>query len=201
MYVRRTSKTFSGISCALAIGISLFAEIPKSLADGFPVEQVIEAIKYEINGARLAREKQDVPFKITSVDVVLTVVAKYEGELGIRLEIPIVEKLGDVWGNVGGKLKNTQKISLTFIPEGGAVQVGGSANLGLLPAIRSVKSAVRAAAAGDLRLGLQTFDFEVQCVVTKTAGGGIKFLFIDTGEVAYEDVAIQRIIIHMEPVP
>ncbi len=178
----------------------IFREIPKSLADGFPVEQVIEAIKYGINGARLAREKQDVAFKTTSVDAVLTAVAKYEGELGIKLEIPIVEKLGGVWGSVGGKRENTQKISLTFIPEGGAVQVGGSANLGLLPAIMSVKSAIRAAAAGDLRLGLQSFDFEVQCVVTKTVEGGIKFLFIDTAEVAYEDLAIQRINIHMVPV-
>lgn len=198
MYSRRASKTFVVISCTVAMGISMFAAMPKSLADGIPVEEVIEAIKSEINEARLAREKQDVAFKITSVDVVLTAVAKYEGELGIKLEIPLVERIGDVLGQVGGKLANTQKISLTFVPEGGAVLVGGSGNFGLLPAILSAKSAVRAAAKGDLRLNLQAFDFEVQYVVTKTAEGYIRFLFIDA-EVTYEDLAIQRINIHMEP--
>jgi hypothetical protein len=198
MYSRRPSITFSVIFYTLVTCISFFAGVSRSLADGFPVEQVIEAIKYEINGARLAREKQDVAFKIASVDVVLTAVAKYEGDLGIKLEIPVVEKIGDVWGSLKGKLENTQKISLTFKPEGGAVHIGGSANLGLLPAIVSVKSAMRAAAAGDLRLGLQTFKFEVQCVVTRTAEGGIKFLFMDTAA-AYENLAVQYITIFMEP--
>ncbi len=95
-------------------------------------------------------------------------------------------------------MAHTQTISLTLIPEGGAVPVQGSANLGLLPAIESVKSAMRMAAGGEFRLRLQAFDFEVQCVVTKTAEGYIRFLFIDA-EVNYEDLAIQRINIHMEP--
>lgn len=198
MHAMSVPLTSKAISCVIIAGFWVVVQTPEVLAEGFSVNQVIEAIKSEINSARLASSKQEEALEITSVDIILTAVAKYDGQAGIKLEIPIVEKLGRVVGNVGGKVANTQTISLTLIPEGGAVQVQGSANLGLLPAIESVKSAMRMAAGGEFRLRLQAFEFEVQYAVTKTAEGQIRFLFIDT-EVAYENLAIQRIKIHMKP--
>ena len=183
----------------LTMGHSYLAQIPTAQADGLPVNQVIEAIKYEINQATIARDKREMVFEITSVDVILTGTASYQGEFGVSVEIPIVERVAGAWVNVGGKLANTQTISLTLVPQGGAIQVAGSENLGLLPAIESVKSALRPTADNDLRFRLQSFDFDLQFAMEKSVEGGFRFIFIDTAEVGYEEIAIQRITIHMEP--
>lgn len=186
------------VICATILGLAIISQSPLALAKGFPVNQVIAAIKSEINSARLARRKGGHSLEIISVDVTLTAVATYEGEFGIKLEIPIVGRVGGILANLGGQLANTQIISLTLVPEGGPILVGGSKNLGLLPAIQSVKAAMQTEAKDDFRLELQKFAFEVQFAITKTEQGEVKFLFVDA-KAAHEDIAIQRIQFHMKP--
>ena len=187
------------IYCGILMAVFLFARTPEAWAEGASVRQVIEAIKHEINMARVARNKQDSSLEITSVDVILTAVAIYEGEIGVRLEVPIVKMIGGIAANVGGKLANTQTVSLTLIPEGDAIRIGGMGSFGLLPAIENVKAALRQEARDDFRLALKTFDFEIQFAITKTVQGNISFIFIDVGKAKYENLTLQRIIIHMRP--
>ena len=180
------------------LGLAILSQSPLALAEGFPVNQVIGAIKSEINTARLAGSKEEQSLKIISVDVTLTAVATYVGEVGIKLEIPVVKWTGGILANLGGKMANTQEISLTLVPEGGPVQVNSSRNLGLLPAIRAVKAAMRSGANDEYRLELKKFDYEVQFAITRTEQGEIRFLFFDANA-AHENLAIQRIRFHMIP--
>ena len=52
-------KPLSILSWTVSLGIILLVGKSIALADGLPVNQVVEAIKSEINQARLARNKQD----------------------------------------------------------------------------------------------------------------------------------------------
>lgn len=189
----------SSATRTLALALALSAATSPARADGFPISQVVEAIKSEINLARLASGPEERRLRITSVAITLTAVARTEGEAGIALEVPIVgELVGGAHVRVGAELASTQKIALTLTPMGVPEPVSGAASLGLAPAIQSVKAALREAARGPLAFGLDHFVFEAEFAVTKSAGGGVRFLFIDVAKAAGETVAMHRAAIHFK---
>lgn len=182
-----------------SVAVALLHGAREALADGFPATAVIEAIKSEINRARQARTPEDEGLIISSVDVVMTAVAKYKAGGDLVLEVPIVKELvGKVTGDV--ELANTQKISLALEPAGGPIQVSGSENLGLVPAIESARAALRTARRGPIRFDLKEFVFEAEFVVGKSAEGGVRFLFLKA-DAAYENVAVQQIAVRMTALP
>ena len=54
------------VICATILGLAIISQSPLALAKGFPVNEVIAAIKSEINSARLARRKGGQVFGNTS---------------------------------------------------------------------------------------------------------------------------------------
>lgn len=167
-----------------------------AIADTLPLSQVIEAIKSEIAVARLASDREDARFRISSVDITLTAVAKTEAGGGIRVEVPVLENIGG--GKAVGDLEltNTQRIRLTLKPEGIPEKVSGARTLGLAPAILSVKSALREAGRPPFRFALDQFVFEAEFVIARSAEGAVRFLFLDA-ESAQSSVARQHLAVHM----
>jgi hypothetical protein len=143
------------------VACAAVADAP-AIADALPVSQVIEAIKSEITIARLASDAQDARFKISSVDINLTAVAKAEAGGGIRLEIPVLEDIGGGKGVADLELTNTQRIRLTLKPEGSPEEVSGARTLGLAPAILSVKAALQEAGRPPFKFALDRFVFEAE---------------------------------------
>jgi len=185
-----------------AVAVILLGLAPSGLhADGFPIEKVIEAVKSEINRARQAQAYEDETLIITSVEISLTAVARYDANGEIYLEVPIIKELaGQAHLGGGAKLANTQIVSLTLKPSGAPIRVSGSENLGLVPAIESGKAALRAARRGPITFDLEEFVFQIECVVTKSAGGGVRFLFLKAGG-GYQGTVIQRITVRMTAGP
>jgi len=177
------------VACAAA------AHTP-AMADTLPVSQVIEAIKSEIAIARLASDAQDARFKISSVEINLTAVAKTEAGGGIRVEIPVLESIGDGKAVADLELTNTQRIRLTLMPEGIPEEVSGARTLGLAPAILSVKSALQEAGRPPFKFALDRFVFEAEFAIARSAEGGVRFLFLDAGG-AQSSVATQHLAVHM----
>jgi hypothetical protein len=160
---------------------------------GFPVKDVIKAIKSEIYKANQVTSKSGPPLKIDFVEIVLTAVTKYDGDGNLILEIPVVGNI--VEAGIGAKLKNTQRIALKLKPLDTVVQLSGQTDLGLVPAIQSVKSALIEVASGRIKFELDEGLFEAECTVKKNVHGGINFLFIESG-VQYENLAMQIIKFH-----
>ena len=172
--------------------IRAFSEV-----DSLPLTQVVEALKSEIAIARLAHRPDDARFRIETVDIELTAIAKQEGQGGISLEIPVVQEL------VGGleiaeeaQFSSTQKISLTLRPNDGFEEVSGAGSLGLAPAIQSVRGVLREAMRPPAPFALDGFVFQAEFVVARSLEGSVKFVFLEAGANA-AGIAKQRVAVHM----
>jgi Trypsin-co-occurring domain 2 len=176
------------VACAAAAQTPTMATLP--------VSQVIEAIKSEIAIARLASDAQHARFKISSVEINLTAVAKAEAGGGIRVEIPVLDSIGGGEARADLKLTNTQRIRLTLIPEGTPEEISGGRTLGLAPAILSVKSALQEAGRPPYKFALDRFVFEAEFAIARSAEGGVRFLFLDAGG-DQSSVATQHLAVHM----
>lgn len=187
---------FARAPLALVAGAVFLLMAADALADGFTPAQIIRAIKEEINEARLAKAPESYPLKITAVEVVLTALIRKDTSGSLTLEIPVFE----AGAGIGSKVGNKQTITLRLKPLGEPVEVSGSGNFGLVPAIEKVKIALREAARGRPRFALDEFVFDIEFVVSKNSKGEIRFFFIDAG-MSYEETVTQRVTIHMESSP
>lgn len=165
-----------------------------AFAKGVAPAQVIQAIKSEINAARLAKAPESYPLTITGVEVSLSALIRKDVSGSLALEIPVFE----AGAGVGSEISNRQTIILKLKPLGEPEEVSGAEDLGLVPAIEKAKIALREAARGRPRFALDEFVFDIEFVVMRTKEGGFRFYFLEAGA-SQTKTMTHRATIHMEP--
>ncbi len=176
----------------VSIGVVVFVET--ALCVEFEVDRVVAAIKNEIEIAR-SEETGTPKLKIDSVDVVLSTIATNESAGGIKLNVAGV----GAGLTTGVSKSNTQSIKLTLEPVGD-IDIADDESMGLAPAIRSVKKAIKSAYNTEPRLKLKSFTFEVDFAVKEEAEGGISFYIVDIGGIKKSNFATHKVTFKMSVV-
>ena len=185
--MRDFTRDHSSILCAVLLAATLFvAPFGVARAEEEPAPKfmkigvLIAKIKTELQRAQNLATS-DPRLILEQVDVKLSIVQKNEVGAGVEFGVPLIE---DLEVGFGGALKNravqTLKISLkplSTFPITGAEEV----DLGIVDAIKSIKSALRVAEEPDPPLGLGRIELTLDFVLVRQADGKIKFLFFKAG--------------------
>jgi hypothetical protein len=151
----------------------VFAAVSIADATEFGIEEVLNAIKQEIQTAR-QQDTGSPTLKIDKVEVELSVVTKKDAGGGIKVVV-----LGFTLGaESAAETTNSQKIQIALIPEG-LTPVASTPELGLVAAIREVKSALRNTLNTPPPFKLDKLTFEIEFAVEKKADGKINFVIVD----------------------
>jgi hypothetical protein len=167
-------KIFCNLIVMSLIFVSLvFAAVSIADATEFGIEEVLNAIKQEIQTAR-QQDTGSPTLKIDKVEVELSVVTKKDAGGGIKVVV-----LGFTLGaESAAETTNSQKIQIALIPEG-LTPVASTPELGLVAAIREVKSALRNTLNTPPPFKLDKLTFEIEFAVEKKADGKINFVIVD----------------------
>ena len=137
--------------------------------DGVPVDTLISVVKDSIKRAGVSRTSQTRDLWLTSVQLILEVVASQAAGGGLTLCVPFIGmKL-----SVGAKVtrKDTHTIDITLVPpeEPATRQVrGGEVEDVLVNAIATVRDVMRSAAGGDDPWVLSAGTVDISFAITQT---------------------------------
>lgn len=159
----------------------------------FEIEEIITAIKNEINTANIS-ELGSPNFKIETVDVSLTVVST-ETEKG-ALAVKIVG-YGDDVRNETLASKSLHNLSFSFQPTG-ASGFTQEISLGLVEPIKRVKSSLRKAYNSPPNFKMKGFTFKLEFAIEKSMDGGIRFKVIELEDLKALNVTTHFITIYMK---
>jgi hypothetical protein len=154
--------------------------------DEFDIPEVVKAVKEEVQRAR-ARDTGSPKLRIDRVELELRVAAKQELTTGVTVSVVAVK------GAASEEKTHTLSIVLTPI---GDVPVGTGNDLGLVPAIQSIKQTLRKSINTPPAFGMRTFIFEVETAIEKNVAGSINFIVIKP-ELERKNVITHKIKFHM----
>jgi hypothetical protein len=181
-----------GIVFTIVVGFMLSSRAKAQVSvDEFDVDEVIKAIKSEIQTAQ-ATETGLPRLKIDRVELELAVTTEQEITGGIKVKV--VRFGAEV--NKGATKGTTHTLNLVLSSLGPYVIERGS-NFGLVPAIQSVKVALRNALNEPPRFKLETFTFELETAIERKAGGGLTFLVVDLPNLKSKNLATHKIKLHI----
>jgi hypothetical protein len=169
-----------------------FLRICEAYSAEFEIEEIITAIKNEINTANIS-ELGSPNFKIETVEVSLTVVST-ETEKG-ALSVKIVG-YGDEIRNETLASKSPHNLSFSFHPTG-ASGFTQEISLGLVEPIKRVKSSLRKAYNSPPNFQMEEFTFKLEFAIEKFIDGGIRFKVIELDDLKAMNVTTHYITIHM----
>lgn len=169
-----------------------FLRICEAYSAEFEIEEIITAIKNEINTANIS-ELGSPNFKIEIVEVSLTVVST-ETEKG-ALAVKIVG-YGDEIRNETLASKSPHNLSFSFHPTG-ASGFTQEISLGLVEPIKRVKSSLRKAYNSPPNFQMEEFTFKLEFAIEKFIDGGIRFKVIELDDLKAMNVTTHYITIHM----
>lgn len=170
------------------------APIVRGDSDAFEVDEVLRAIKQEVNTAQ-ATDRGEPRLRIDRVELELAVASEKEASGGIKIKVATAGV--DVGGGVSESATSTIKLSM--IPSSAPIDIGTTSQFGLVTAINSVKAALRNSINIPPPLTLEKFVYEAEIAIVKTANGKLSFLFIDLAGVKAKNLAKHKIKIFLSP--
>lgn len=176
---------------AVLLGLILWASSAHAGPPSYLVDEIVEAVKAEVWGAQ-ATEAEYPRIEIDRFDLDLSVVAMRTAE-GLRLEVPGVEGRG----RDGFPRGTAHHVRITLQPSSEMPVTPGASNLGLLPAIQSIKASLQDAYTAPPHFTPQILDFEIEFVVAQTERERLRFVVLETGNNAYRRFITHHLIIHM----
>lgn len=159
----------------------------------FEIEEIITAIKNEINTANIS-ELGSPNFTIETVDVSLTVVSTEteKGALAVK-----IFGYGDEVRNETLASKSRHNLSFSFKPTG-ASGFTQEISLGLVEPIKRVKSSLRKAYNSPPNFQMKGFTFKLEFAIEKSMDGGIRFKVIELEDLKALNVTTHFITIYIK---
>jgi hypothetical protein len=163
---------------------------------GVPVDALISVVKDSIKQAGLSRASQNGDLRVSSVQLILQVVASKTAGGSLNLRVPFIGmKL-----SAGAKVtrKDTHTIDMTLVPPGERAERpvrGGEVQDALVKAITTVRDVMKSAASGDDPWILSAGTVDISFAITQA---GTISLGVD-GELASELTQTLRLGLELEP--
>lgn len=176
------------------IVLSLVSGLSLGYAAGptFSVEEIVRAAKDEVMAAQ-GIESADFKIVIERFELHLAVVAIRNSKSDVRFEVAGLEV-----GAEDGFSKGTiHHVKLKMTPSQDSSVTTGYSNLGLLPAIRQIKTNIRKACNVMPSCHLNSLGLELEFAVEQTDDEGFRFVVIEAGRPEYKRYATHRLMIHM----
>ena len=158
----------------------------------FEIDEIITAIKQEIQTARAAEEGKP-SFEINTVNVTLAVVSEEAESERFKIKVASFrrEDLNEI-----AKPQTYHKLNFIFKPNG-ASDFSPDAPHGLVEALKRVKASLRKAYNEPPRFTFENFTFELEFAIEEKPDGGIGFQIIELDDIKVQNIATHRITISM----
>ena len=160
---------------------------------GFEIEEIITAIKQDIQTARIAGAGSP-NFEIESVNAVLTVLSSVTHKGSLVIKVAGVEQQAQVQTLDRGSY---HKLSFTFSPSG-TPSFSPESSFGLVEPINIIKSSMRKAYNNPPSANLDTFTIFFQFAIEKSGDGGLSFNIIDVNDLKAQSISTHSVTIYMK---
>jgi Trypsin-co-occurring domain 2 len=158
--------------------------------EGVPLDELIEAVKSSVTRAGVSRASQDPDFQVTSVQLVLKVVAAGTSGGSLDFRVPFIGMRLKVGATV--TRQDTHTIDLTLTPPewaGRQVRGGEDVEEALVNAVAAIRAITAKAAEGDDPWIMSEGTVDISFVITQT---GTISLGVD-GELSGEVTQLLRL--------
>lgn len=177
--------------------LMLFSLVRSALGEKptFAIDEVVEAVKLEIMGVQATNDGSP-KIQISSFSLTLAVVASRTSEGVVDFRVPGTEE-GASEGFSAGAI-HTINISMALSEKVAITPI--ASNLGLLPAIQYIRSALRDAYSARPVFQANSLSVTIEFAIVKTGKQNYMFHVIEAGKPEYKNFVTHKLTIHMSVV-
>jgi hypothetical protein len=175
------------------VSMSIYLNIGTACAAEFEIEEIITAIKQDIQTARMTGSGTP-NFEIETVTTVLTVTSTVTQKGSLLIKVAGYDQEEQIQATDHGAY---HKLSFNLTPSG-TPGFSTESSFGLVEPINRIKFSLRKAYNNPPYAKLDTFTITLQFAIERESGGGFSFNIIDLNDLKAQNIAIHIVTIYMK---